>query len=93
MSEEYGNNYITLTDEDGKESEFEHIDTIDHNNETYVAFIPADLEDEEEAEVVILKVLEEDGEEILSSIDDEDELMTVFNIFLERDEAAAAEQN
>ncbi|MFI3226459.1 MAG: DUF1292 domain-containing protein [Clostridia bacterium] len=91
MSEEYGNNFVTLTDEDGVEAEFEHIDTIDHEGATYVAFIPADLQPDEEAEVVILKVTEIDNEEMLEAIENEDELMTVFNIFLEREEAAQDE--
>ena len=73
MSEEFGNNYVVLTDEDGNEVEFEHIDTVELNGETYMAFIPAELSAEDEAEVVILKIVEEGGEEILASVDDEEE--------------------
>jgi len=68
MSEEFGNDYVVLTDEEGNEREFEHIDTVGMDGETYMAFIPADLKVEEEAEVVILKVVEEGGEEILESV-------------------------
>lgn len=65
MSEEYKNNFVILTDEDGNEKEFEHIDTLEDNGTVYLAFIPAELNLEEEAEVVILKIVEEDGEELL----------------------------
>ena len=42
MSEEYGNDFVTLIDEDGNEVEFEHIDTVEYNGVTYLAFIPAE---------------------------------------------------
>ena len=40
MSEEYGNDFVTLIDEDGNEVEFEHIDTVEYNGVTYLAFYP-----------------------------------------------------
>ena len=83
MSEEYGNDYVVLTDEDGNDVEFQHIDTVEVNGETYMAFIPAELSVEEEAEVVILKVIEENGEEILASVDDEEEADRIFDIVME----------
>ena len=84
MSEEYGNDYVVLTDEDGNEVEFQHIDTVEVDGETYMAFIPAELAVDEEAEVVILKVIEENGEEILASVEDEDEADKLFDIVMER---------
>ena len=47
MSEEYGNDFVTLIDEDGNEVEFEHIDTVEYNGVTYLAFIPAEISIEE----------------------------------------------
>ena len=81
---EYGNNFVVLTDDEGNEVEFEHIDTMELNGETYMAFIPAELSLEDEAELVILKVIEEGDEEILSSIEDEQELENAYNAFMER---------
>ena len=86
MSEEYKNNFVILTDEDGNEKEFEHIDTIEDNNEIYMAFIPTELDLEERAEVVILKVVEEDGLQCLASVDDFEESERIFNILMERAE-------
>ena len=56
MSEEYGNDFVTLIDEDGNEVEFEHIDTVEYNGVTYLAFIPAEISIEEDAEVVIMQI-------------------------------------
>ena len=84
MSEEFGNNYVVLTDEDGNEVEFEHIDTVEVDGQTCLAFIPAELSVEDEAEVVILKIEEENGEEILVSVDDEDEADKIFDIVMQR---------
>ena len=76
MSDVYGSDFITITDEDGKEYELEVLSTIDYEGSTYLALIPAGAEDDPEAEleVSILKKVMEDGEEILVTVDDEDEL-------------------
>lgn len=87
MSEDFGNNYVVLTDEDGNEQEFEHIDTVELDGGTYLAFIPAELGEEDEAEVVILQVVEEDGEEILASVEDDALAERVYGIVMEHIEA------
>ena len=84
MNEAFGNDYVVLTDEDGNEVEFQHIDTVEVDGQTYMAFIPAELAVDEEAEVVILKVVEEDGEEILATVEDEAEADKIFEIVMER---------
>ena len=84
MSEEYGNDYIVLTDEDGNELELEHLDTVEYNGGTYMAFIPAEMDLQESYELIIMKIEEENGEEILVTLDDEDELDEMFQIFSER---------
>ncbi len=79
---EYGSDYITITDEDGTDYEMEVLDTIEHNGTTYLAVCDATLSEEaEEVEYSLLKVLEENGEEFLVTIDDEDELMEVDALF------------
>ena len=63
MSESFGPDFITITDEDGNEIELEFLDTLEYNGQTYMAFFPAVEEDaDEEGEdygLIILKVLEE----------------------------------
>ena len=83
MSEEYGNDFVTLIDEDGNEVEFEHIDTVEYEGVTYLAFIPAELSVEEDAEVVIMQVVtDENGEELLEGVEDDDIADAVFNIVM-----------
>jgi len=89
MSEEYGPDFISLTDEDGNEFELEHVDTIEYNGQVYMAFFPADTgEEEQEGEetedgLIILKVVVVDGEEQLSTLDSEEELEEVYDKFME----------
>ena len=71
---------ITLTDEDGKESEFEVMASREVDGITYVALYP--LEDNEAGEYVILKIEDdEDGEETLVTIDDDEEYDRIADIF------------
>ena len=85
MSEEYGNNFVVLTDENGKEIELEHLDTVEYNGQTYMAFIPAEMNLDDAYELMIMKVeLEDNGEEALVTLDDEDEEAEMFQIFSER---------
>ena len=81
MSEEILDSEIfTLTDEDGVESQFEMLGTIDLDGSSYVAMTPIDS-DEDEGEYIILKVVEEDGEEVLVTIDDDEEFDKVADAF------------
>jgi len=84
MSEEYGSDFITVTDEDGNDFELEHLGTLERGDETYMAFVPADMDEEDEDfGIIILRVEEQDGEQLLSDIDDEDELNGVYEQFME----------
>ena len=79
-------NIVVLNDEDGNEINFEFLDLIEYDGEEYVVLLPVS-EDEDSDEVVILKVedTEEDSEEgSYVSIDDEDILNAVFEIFKEK---------
>ena len=96
MSEEFGPDFITVTDEDGKEFELEMVDSLEHNGITYYAMFPAVGEDEETGEpidvdaddeeygLVIMKTIVEDGEELLSTPDSDEELEEVYQLFMER---------
>ena len=88
MSEEFGPNFITLTDEDGNEIELEYVDAIEVDGQTYMAFFPTvdDEADEAAAEefgLVILKSITENGEELLSTLDSDEELNRVYDLFME----------
>ena len=87
MSEEFGPTFITVTDEDGKEIVLEFVDALEYNGSMYQAFFPAETEgeseDEEDTGLVILKVIHEDGEDLLSTLDSEEELNAVYDLFVE----------
>lgn len=87
MSEDFGPNFISLTDEDGNEIELEYIDALELDGQTYMAFFPAVEEDEAENEelgLVILKSITENGEELLSTLDSDEELERVYDLFMEQ---------
>ena len=94
MSEEYGNDFVVLTDEDGREIELEHLDTVEYNGQTYMAFLPTEMSLDDAYELIIMKVeLEDDGEEMLVTLDDEDEEAEMFQIFSERLEETFEEED
>lgn len=94
MSEEYGNDFVVLTDEDGREIELEHLDTVEYNGQTYMAFLPMEMSLDDAYELIIMKVeLEDDGEEMLVTLDDEDEEAEMFQIFSERLEETFEEED
>ena len=82
--EELSDNIITLTDEEGKESNFELLDLVELDNEEYVVLLPVDDEESEEpGEVVILKVEDSDDDsdeetESYVSVEDEETLTKVL---------------
>lgn len=81
-------NVIVLNDEDGNEVNFEFLDLIELDGEEYVVLLPISEEGEEDdGEVVILKVEDTDDEtdeESYVSVDDEATLNEVFEIFKEK---------
>ena len=81
-------NIVILNDEDGNEVKFEFLDLVELDDEEYVILLPV-IDDgvEEEGEVVILKVEDTDEdseEESYVSVEDEERLNKVFEIFKER---------
>ena len=68
-----------LTDENGKESKFELIGETEMDGTVYYAMVPVE---EKSDEYVILKVVtDENGEDMLESIDDDDEFDKIADIF------------
>ena len=85
--EELPEGIIELTDEDGVTTQFEYLDTIEYQDELYVALMVLSDEetDDEEGEVLILKIEkdEETGEDIYVSVDDDEVSQAVFDKFME----------
>ena len=88
-NEELDDNIVVLNDEEGNELQFEFLDLVELDDEEYVVLLPVTEEGEEEdGEVVILKLEDNDDEdseeESYVSVEDEDVLNKVFEIFKEK---------
>ena len=82
--DQYGSDFLTIADEDGNEFELEVLSTLEYNGCTYLAVIPAaETAETMEMGVTILKSTEEDGEAILTVIEDEEELEAVHDILMD----------
>lgn len=80
---EYTPDLYTLVDEEGNEQTFEMIDAMEQDGIQYFALTPYP-EDISNDELVILKMENENGEDMLVSIDDDDEFERIGEIFLQR---------
>ena len=76
---------IELEDEEGNISRFEFVDRLEYNGTTYYALVPAEYDENEgAAEFVVLKETLIDGEEMLATVDDDNEYQSIGEMFLER---------
>lgn len=88
MADEYGADLMTIVDDEGNRHQFELLDAIETDTGRYVALMPVyeqpqdSLQDD--GELVILEVTEEDGEELLVTIEDDDVFNEIADIFEER---------
>ena len=69
MSEAFGSDYLTIEDEEGNEFELEILNEFELDGQDYLAALPADMD--------------ENGEELFGSIDDDDELDKVYNYYMQ----------
>ncbi len=87
MSEQFGADYISLTDEEGNEFELEILDVVNYEGESYTVFLPADIDDMDPNDpdygFVILKNVDENGEELYASVDDDELLERVYDYYME----------
>ena len=81
-------NIVILNDEEGNEVKFEFLDVVELDDEEYVVLLPVtEAGEEEEGELITLKIEDTDDsseEESYVSVEDEDTLNRVFEIFKER---------
>ncbi len=85
---EFGPDLYTLVDEEGVEQTFELLDVMEVEDNTYYALVPYAENSEDildgSDELVVLKMEEVDGEELLASIEDDDEFDRIGQMFLDR---------
>lgn len=81
---DYSDNIISISDDEGNDFELLVLDEADMNGVHYLALTEAkDPEAEENLEVIILKVVEDEasGEDMLSTVDSDEELEAIYQIF------------
>lgn len=84
MEDQFGSDFITISDEDGTEYELEVLSTLEYNGNSYLAVVPAGESLEQlQLEVSILKSVEEEGEPLLCAIEDEAELQAVYDLIMD----------
>jgi uncharacterized protein YrzB (UPF0473 family) len=85
LPEELESNIVELTDEEGQTTEFEYLTTIEHKDESYVVLLaPQEEDNEEEGEVVILKIQQDEkGEDTYVSCESDEIEQEVFELFME----------
>lgn len=85
LPEEMESNVVELTDEEGQTTSFEYLTTIEHKGDSYVVLLaPQEEENDEEGEVVILKIQQdENGEDTYVSCESDEVEQEVFELFME----------
>ena len=88
MSEEFGTNIVSVLDDEGNEHQFELLDAIETDDGRYVALLPiytdAEAAVEGDGELVILEVVNDEGEDMLVPIEDDETFDEIAEIFEER---------
>ncbi len=88
MADEYNPDIISLEDDNGKEYTFEVLDRIETDDSRYIALLPV-YDDpkkmlDDNGELVVLRVVEDNGEEYFEDIDDDDEYDMIVDAFADR---------
>ena len=65
------------------EEDYEFLDTVEYEGDTYFILIPATDSEEIDGEVFIMRLVEVDGEEMLEGVDDGELFNRIYNIFKE----------
>jgi uncharacterized protein YrzB (UPF0473 family) len=76
-------NVLTLTDENGVDTEFEYLDVIEYQGKEYLFLAPLDEEDSDGIVILEIEPVDEENENYLA-VEDEAILDAVYAIFKER---------
>ena len=77
--------FVDLTDEEGNNFKLEYVDELELDGSHYRVFLPTDIDEEDpDYGLILLRVVTEGDEELLDSIDDEEELQRVYEAAMEQ---------
>ncbi|MBR7081199.1 MAG: DUF1292 domain-containing protein [Oscillospiraceae bacterium] len=84
MGDAYGNDFITISDDDGNEYTLEHLDTMELDGEYYLAFVPADVDVTDEKYGLLIMKRDGPEEDSYLVVPEDAELERVYQKFMER---------
>jgi len=86
VDDSFESELLTVTDEDGQEHVLEILGNMDFNGKTYYLFVPANIDEmdvnDPDYGYIILESIIEGDEEVFLSIEDEEELQEVYEMFM-----------
>ena len=95
MNEDFGGDIITIADDEGNQYELEILDVLDVDGVSYTVFVPANIDtmdvNDPDYGLIFLRNREENGEEFFDSVDDEEELDRVYELYQQLIEAEEEE--
>lgn len=77
---------IKTVGENGEEVELKLLDIVTVDDKDYALLLPADEEADEEAEVVLMRLKQENNEYLFETIEDDEEFETVAKFLADDDE-------
>ena len=96
MNEDFGGDIITIADDEGNEFELEILDVLDVDGVSYTVFVPADIDkmdvNDPDYGLIFLRNREENGEEFFDSVDDQEELDRIYELYQQLIEAEEEEE-
>ena len=96
MSDDFGGDIITIADDEGNEFELEILDVLDVDGASYTVFVPANIDtmdvNDPDYGLIFLRNREENGQEFFDSVDDEEELNRVYELYQQLLDAEADEE-
>ena len=96
MNEDFGGDIITIADDEGNQYELEILDVLDVDGVSYTVFVPADIDkmdvNDPDYGLIFLRNREENGEEFFDSVDDEEELDRIYELYQQLIEAEEEEE-
>ena len=97
MSKDFGGDLITIADEEGNQFELEMLDVLEVDGQSYSVFVPANIDEmdvnDPDYGLIFLRNREENGEEFFDSIDDDDELDRVYELYNQLLDAEEAQED
>ena len=76
--------FVDITDEEGNNFRLEVAGEVEYDGQLYRVFLPTDMDEEDpDYGLIFLKATQEGGEELLDTVDDDELLETLYDLYME----------